>query len=196
VVRAALRAWRGAAAFASMIPRWGGKRLLRHAWLRRHFPAPAPTDQPGITEMSAIDAHGLPVEWAVLQNNIEQYERSGLLIKLAAVALFIGALVFALSEVLTGALILILWVQEAVLRTFQSRLVKRILKIEEMLRQAGGAAFQLHSDWMASRRGAPGMLVEYAAAALRPTVAFPYVVLLLIDLALFASSAGNGAVTI
>lgn len=146
--------------------------------------------------MSAIDPSGLPAEWAVLQNNIEQYEKSGLAIKLAAVALFAGALVFALSETLTAALILILWVQEAVLRTFQSRLVIRILKIEEMLRQAGGAAFQLHSEWTASRKGALGMLVEYAGAALRPTVAFPYVVLLLIDLALLAGAAGSGAVTI
>ena len=146
--------------------------------------------------MSAIGASGLPAEWAVLQNNIEQYEKSGLVIKLAAVALFAGALVFSLSETLTAALILILWVQEAVLRTFQSRLVARILRVEEMLRQTGGASFQLHSEWMASRKGALGMLVEYASAALRPTVAFPYVVLLLIDLALLAGAAGSGAVTI
>ena len=146
--------------------------------------------------MSAIDASGMPAEWAVLQNNIEQYEKSGLLIKLAAVALFTGALVFSLSEALTAGLILVLWVQEAVLRTFQSRLVARILRVEEMLRQAGDAAFQLHSDWRASRKGALGMLIEYAAAALRPTVAFPYVVLLLIDLVLFADAAGRAAATI
>lgn len=146
--------------------------------------------------MSAIDASDLPAEWAVLQNNIEQYEKSGLLIKLAAVALFTGALVFSLSEALTGALILVLWVQEAVLRTFQSRLSTRILKVEEMLRQAGGVAFQLHSEWITSRKGAPGMLLEYAGTALRPTVAFPYVVLLLIDLVLFAGAGGGAAVTI
>lgn len=146
--------------------------------------------------MSAIDASGLPAEWAVLQNNIEQYEKSALLIKLFAVALFAGALLFSLSDSLTIALIVILWVQEGVLRTFQARLVARILKVEEMLRQAGGAAFQLHSDWLASRKGAIGMLIEYAAAALRPTVAFPYVALLLVDLVLIASGAGADAVTI
>lgn len=146
--------------------------------------------------MSAIDASMLPAEWAVLQNNIEQYEKSALLIKLVAVGLFAGALVFSLSDSLTIALIVVLWVQEGVLRTFQSRLVARILKVEEMLRQAGGAAFQLHSEWLASRRGALGMLIEYAAAALRPTVAFPYAVLLLVDLVLFAGGAGAEAVTI
>ena len=145
--------------------------------------------------MSAIDASALPAEWAVLQNNIEQYEKSALLIKLVAVGLFAAALVFSLSDSLTIALLVVLWVQEGVLRTFQSRLVARILKVEEMLRQAGGAAFQLHTEWLASRRGALGMLIEYAAAALRPTVAFPYVVLLLVDLVLFAGG-GTEAVTI
>ncbi len=146
--------------------------------------------------MSAIDASALPAEWAVLQNNIEQYEKSALLIKLVAVGLFAGALVFALSDSLTIGLIVLLWVQEGVLRTFQSRLAARILRVEEMLRQAGGMAFQLHSEWMASRKGAFGMLVEYAAAALRPTVAFPYAALLLVDLALIAGGAGTEAVTI
>ena len=146
--------------------------------------------------MSALNASALPAEWAILQNNIEQYEKSALLIKLFAVGIFAGALVFALSDAFTAALIVILWVQEGVLRTFQSRLSARILKVEEMLRQAGGAAFQLHSEWMASRKGAIGMLIEYAAAALRPTVAFPYVALLLIDLVLIASGAGDAAVTI
>ena len=146
--------------------------------------------------MSAIDASALPAEWAVLQNNIEQYEKSALLIKLFAVGLFAAALVFSLTDLLTIALIVVLWVQEGVLRTFQSRLVARILKVEEMLRQAGGAAFQLHSEWMASRKGALDMLFEYAAAALRPTVAFPYVVLLLVDLALVVGGAGAAAVTI
>lgn len=146
--------------------------------------------------MSAIDASALPAEWAVLQNNIEQYEKSALLIKLFAVGLFAGALVFSLSDSLTIALIVLLWVQEGVLRTFQSRLIARILRVEEMLRQAGGAAFQLHSEWMASRKGAFDMLIEYAAAALRPTVAFPYVVLLLVELFLIAGGAGAAAVTI
>ncbi len=146
--------------------------------------------------MSAIDASALPAEWAVLQNNIEQYEKSALLIKLLAVALFAAALFFSLSDILAAGLIVVLWVQEAVLRTFQSRLVARILKVEEMLRQAGGVAFQLHSEWMASRKGLLGMLIEYAGAAVRPTVAFPYVALLLIDLMLFAGAAGTEAVTI
>ena len=145
--------------------------------------------------MSAFDASALPAEWAVLQNNIEQYEKSALLIKLVAVGLFAAALVFSLSDSLTVALIVVLWVQEGVLRTFQSRLAARILRVEEMLRQAGGTAFQLHSEWLASRKGALGMLIEYAAAALRPTVAFPYVVLLLVDLVLFAGGAGAEAVT-
>jgi tripartite-type tricarboxylate transporter receptor subunit TctC len=43
-----------------------------------------------------------------------------------------------------------------------------------------GAAFQLHSGWVARRAGSKGLLAEYAASAARPTVAFPYAVLLIV----------------
>ena len=51
------------------------------------------------------------------------------------------------------------------------------------MRQAFGAAagaFTLHTRWQAQRRGVLGLVREYLSSAMRPTVAFPYLVLLLL----------------
>ena len=123
--------------------------------------------------MSSLEASALEREWVVLQGNIEQHERNALAVKLLAVFLFTAAVLFSLAENLTAWLIVILWVQEAMLRTFQARLGARILRIEDVLRGAAGQAMQLHTEWAAARGGLVGMLVEYAKNANRPTVAFP-----------------------
>lgn len=134
------------------------------------------------------EKQALGQEWLTLQNNYEQYEKTGLLVKLGSMALFILALALGVSPVLTALLIVLLWLQEAIFRTFQSRLGERILRIEGLIRrgmQTEGMAFQLHSEWLASRKDAAGLLLEYLNSALRPTVAFPYPVLLLIDFAIY-----------
>nr|WP_314623981.1 hypothetical protein [uncultured Noviherbaspirillum sp.] len=134
--------------------------------------------------MSFPDASPLGHEWAVLQDNHEQYEKTSLLIKLGVIVLFVACLALSMHVFVTLLLMLVMWLQEAILRTSQSRLGERILQIERHI--AGGAqvpAYQLHSDWQASRPGLAGLLVEYGKNALRPTVAFPYVVLVAITVA-------------
>lgn len=129
-------------------------------------------------------------EWAILQGNHEQHERNSLLVKLAAVALLAVGPALGLDVLATVALLLVLWLQEAILRTFQERLGERILRVERMLREdaaCSGVACQLHTEWLASRPGTTGLLAQYAKNMLRPTVAFPYVVLVLLCLAWSAS---------
>jgi hypothetical protein len=130
------------------------------------------------------DSPGLAREWVTLQNNSERYERDALLIKLVAVLAWGGSLALGRHALLAAVMVLILWVQEGILRTCQARLGTRMLRVESLL--AGniqGPAFQLYSEWLAVRPGMAGLLVEYARSALRPTVVFPYAVLLLIGLA-------------
>jgi hypothetical protein len=129
-------------------------------------------------------------EWITLQNNYEQYEKTALLIKLMAIVLCVIGFVLALHEVVIALLLLVLWLQEGIFRTTQARLGVRILHLEQGLRTGEVAAFQLHSEWLASRPGILGLLVEYGASALRPTVAFPYAVLLIL-LGLLVVSAGS-----
>jgi hypothetical protein len=124
-------------------------------------------------------------EWTTLQNNHEQYERHGLLIRLVSAVLFVACLVLPLDAVIPIAVVVILWVQEGILRTGQSRLGDRILRIEQMLRQATpqlAYACQLHTEWQAGRPGFAGLLAEYAKNMLKPTVAFHYAVLALLSL--------------
>lgn len=130
-------------------------------------------------------APALSQEWITLQNNHERYETGGLLLKLAGVAIWGVGMAWGRHELLVNLLVLILWVQEGVYRNFQARLGARILRIEALLGQGGreDAAFQLHSEWLAGRPGVAGLLAEYGKSALKPTVAFPYAVLLLIGLA-------------
>ena len=129
-----------------------------------------PPDQPDL-------AH----EWATLQNNIEQYERNSLLIKLVAVTLGLLLAAFGPAPLGIGA-VLVLWLQEGIFRTSQARLGARIEIIEARARSDAGstAAFQLHTDWHAQRPGTAGLLAECARNALRPTVAYPYAVLLML----------------
>lgn len=140
---------------------------------------------------SAIESAALSQEWATLQNNHEHYEKGAQLIKLAAIALFVIGSIWIIDVVAASLVVILLWVQESIFRTSQARLGTRLLRIEHLLRTQGedtaAAAFQLHSEWQAGRPGFSGLLAEYAANGLRPTVAFPYALVLLLQWALAAS---------
>lgn len=128
-------------------------------------------------------------EWTVLQTQHEQYEFVALGIKLVAVSLFAICLALGLREELVGLLMLVLWLQDAIFKTFQARLGERLLQLERHLAggsEASGQAFQLHTAWLAGRNGLAGRLGEYLRSGLRPTVAFPYVLLLVVALVLSA----------
>ena len=126
-------------------------------------------------------------EWVTLQNNYEHYESGALMVKLAAVVSFFAAVAIGLAPWLLCLMVLVLWLQEGIFKTCQSRLGERLVKVERLLADGSverGQAFQLHSTWLAQRPGLAGLLREYAASALRPTVAFPYAVLVAVDAAL------------
>ena len=116
-------------------------------------------------------------EWLLLQKQHEQWEFAALAIKGFAV----GLLAFNVSFVIL--LLAILWLQEAIIKTFQSRLGARLLRLEAMLREGSSQPMQLHTDWLASRPRGLTLLGEYLRSAGRPTVAFPYPALM--GLALF-----------
>jgi hypothetical protein len=130
----------------------------------------------------------LSQEWTTLQNNYEQAERSALLVKLAAVTLCVGGYALGVPYELIGGTALLLWIQESLCRTSQARLGERIVRVEALVKNAAPAASacQLHTEWLASRQGSVGLLAEYASHALRPTVAFPYAVLVAAALVAYA----------
>jgi hypothetical protein len=128
----------------------------------------------------------LSQEWLLLQSQSEQLERSALSIKLLCVLLLALGLMLTLNLYLAAAFVCILWLQEAIVRTSQARLVARILQLEAVLRdaaltQAETQAFQLHTQWQQQRGGGLSLMLEYLRNATRPTVAFPYLALLMLD---------------
>ena len=115
-------------------------------------------------------------EWLLLQKQHEQYEFVALAIKGLAVVLL------AVNAPFVILLLAVLWGQEAIIKTFQSRLGERLLRLEAMLREGQGQPMQLHSDWLSKRPRGIALLGEYLRSACRPTVAFPYSALMAISL--------------
>ena len=115
-------------------------------------------------------------------------ERNALLVKLAAVVLCVGGYALGVPYELIGGTALLLWVQASLCRTSQARLGERLVRIEALVKNSAPAssACQLHTEWLASRKSSAGLLGEYAAHALRPTVAFPYAVLVMVALAAYS----------
>jgi hypothetical protein len=122
-------------------------------------------------------------EWQTLQNNHEQHEKNALLIKLTCLSLCVAGLATGVSFAALGVMVVLCWLQEGIFKTYQARLAERLLRVELLLRQPPPTlpeAMQLHSAWSASRLGGARLVAGYAASACRPTVAFPYVPLLMI----------------
>ncbi|QPG04559.1 hypothetical protein IT774_09935 [Salinimonas marina] len=118
-------------------------------------------------------------EWCLLQNQFESYEKHSLYIKLSSIVLVFLTVALGVSPIFICLLLLVLWLQDAIWKTFQSRLEPRLLKIEKNIREEIPAGeFQFNSDYQLLETGGLSKVLEYAKQATRPTIAFPYVVLL------------------
>lgn len=116
-------------------------------------------------------------EWLALQAQHERYEGLALAVKLAAIAVTLVAVDMALCTALLG----LLWLQEAVLKTFQGRLADRLIVVETALKPGHNAPeMQLHSDWLRQRPRGAQLALQYVKSAVRPTVALPYPALMLL----------------
>lgn len=122
----------------------------------------------------------LSQEWTTLQNNHEHYECCALALKLATFVFAFALLAVNLPTLIVALVVAALWLQEGIYRTSQSRLGQRLLVLENLIKgKEPGMPFQLHTQWLAARPGVGGLLREYLNNALRPTVAYPYAVLIL-----------------
>ncbi|PKO93247.1 MAG: hypothetical protein CVU16_05175 [Betaproteobacteria bacterium HGW-Betaproteobacteria-10] len=138
---------------------------------------------------SADDKTPLSLEWQILHNNHEQHEQSALLIKLSSLALLVVGLAAHLPALWLGLAVSLCWLLEGIYKTYQGRLLERLLIVETLLRQADaahGSALQLYSEWAKQRPRALSLIADYARSALRPTVTIPYLpILVLLGLAKF-----------
>ncbi|OUR60290.1 hypothetical protein A9Q74_13810 [Colwellia sp. 39_35_sub15_T18] len=133
----------------------------------------------------------LAAEWQTLHNSHEKYENFSLLIKLFAVAMTSIAIIFSFSVLLTLSLLAILWLQEGIWKTFQARTSDRIENIEQAIaitetsttnakNKNKTVAFQFYRQWANNRPTAVNLIASYIKNALKPTVIYPYLPLMLV----------------
>lgn len=122
----------------------------------------------------------LIIEWQTLQNNDEQHERNALLIKLTSIILFLLGQIVGQAIAWALLIALLCWGLESIIKTYQSRIGQRLLKVEAAIKnQHDSEAMQFHTNWQNKRPNGLGLMGEYAKHAVKPTVAFPYVIILL-----------------
>ncbi|BBB28054.1 hypothetical protein [Neptunomonas japonica] len=122
-------------------------------------------------------------EWNTLQTQSDSYEKHSLYIKLLAIAITAStALLIAKTSLYIVIILAILWLQDAIWKTFQARISDRLIKVETALQETNSAnnlpPCQLNSEWLAKRSGFVGLIKEYLCHAVRPTIAFPYILLI------------------
>ena len=122
-------------------------------------------------------------EWCLLQNQFDSYEKHSLYIKLLSIVILLAAEITNLPSFFIALILVVLWLQDAIWKTFQSRIEARLLQIERaMVESEEASAFQFNSDYLSTRLSGLGLINEYICQSIRPTVAFPHLVLIAIIL--------------
>ena len=118
-------------------------------------------------------------EWLALHNSYEKFETLALVIKLVAVLVCLAGFIFNLSSLILAMLILVLWLQDAIWKTFQGRTEQRLLVLEKANSENDQTvSLNFYSHWEVSRPGIIVLVREYLSNAVRPTIAYPYIILL------------------
>ncbi|CAH1211092.1 conserved hypothetical protein [Candidatus Nitrotoga sp. BS] len=120
-------------------------------------------------------------EWCLLQNQFDSYEKHSLYIKLLNVIVLLAAEISGVINIFILLVLGVLWLQDAIWKTFQSRIEPRLLQIEKAISEKSEeSAFQFNSEYHKGRLRGISLINEYVSQSIRPTVAFPHLVLILI----------------
>ena len=110
-----------------------------------------------------INQH-LATEWALLQNQFDSYEKCSLAIKLISIVVVALASMFNSINEVVVTLLLVLWLQDAIWKTFQGRAEVRLLQLEHLLENTNNSdsqAYQFNRQYLANRPSTIGLIVEY-----------------------------------
>ena len=128
-----------------------------------------------------METNKYEAEWCLLQNQFESYEKHSLYIKLTSILMLFLSGILSISTTSIFLILLVLWIQDAIWKTFQSRIEPRLLQIEKSIRdKTEGQEFQFNSEYHLVETSGLSKLQEYAQQAVRPTVAFPHIALIII----------------
>ena len=125
----------------------------------------------------------LAAEWQLLQNQFDSYEKHSLYIKLSSIIVLLIAAVTGQTNSYIILILSVLWLQDGIWKTFQSRIEIRLLQIEKCIAEKSEEnAFQFNTAYDEASLNGLSLVGEYARQSIRPTVAFPHSVLILIAL--------------
>lgn len=143
--------------------------------------------------MPDVQVSILKSEWVTLQTQFDSYEKCSLGIKLVSI-LACCFLVFSINAAILSCCILaILWLQDGIWKTFQSRIGQRLEVVEQAIKdnitstenQHAELGMQFNLAWNQNRQGAIGLVREYIKQSLKPTVAYPHLALIVLVLVKF-----------
>jgi hypothetical protein len=134
-----------------------------------------------------MERNKFKTEWCLLQNQFDSYEKHSLYIKLLSIIVLLLAEISNVMSILVVLVLMVLWLQDAIWKTFQSRIEPRLLQIEKYIsEESEESAFQFNSEYHSVRLSGLSLINEYIRQSIRPTVAFPHIVLILILLVQYA----------
>ncbi len=128
-----------------------------------------------------MERNAFESEWSLLQEQFESYEKHSLYIKLVSIIVLLSTEIAGVRNIFIILILAVLWLQDSIWKTFQSRIEPRLIQIEKCI--SGGVsegAFQFNSEYLRVRLNGPALIREYVCQAIRPTVAFPHAALILI----------------
>ncbi|WJG09237.1 hypothetical protein [Aliiglaciecola sp. LCG003] len=133
--------------------------------------------------MEKYDTNRFEREWITLQNQYDSYEKYSMLIKLFSVAVCSLLVFHQKLDLIISALCTLLWMLDAIWKTFQHRISQRLLIIEAGL--AGSriqSPMQYNTAWLANRPNAFGLTADYLKSGLSPTILGPHLIIIAITL--------------
>ena len=133
-------------------------------------------------------------EWCLLQNQYDSYEKHALYIKLASIVILSITLLADKESFAIVIILSILWLQDAIWKTFQARIEPRLIQLEKSIanlsitrprgtessdiEQEQTTSFQFNTQYQQNACKGTALITEYLLQAIRPTIAFPHIVLI------------------
>lgn len=122
-------------------------------------------------------------QWQLLHRDYEKYEHFSLLNKICAFIISLVCFAFSFSIIVSILLLALIWLQEAILKTYQGRTAAMLVTIESRLSKDEtdqNKFMPIYQQWQSERGSISGLLTEYAHNAFKPTVMTPYIPLMII----------------
>ena len=126
-----------------------------------------------------MNKDALRTEWCLQQNQFDSYEKHSLYIKLTSIILFAAVLMSNTVNIFIALFLAVLWLQDGIWKTFQARIEHRLLLLEKAILEGSEVvAFQYNTAFTNARLNGLPLIIEYVCQSIRPTVAFPHLVLI------------------